>query len=69
MYILVNIDMVMDLILRSQIISSNVNKSIEMSVVFNHINDVSDDKDVIHYWFASETEEVIYILFSIKTIL
>jgi hypothetical protein len=62
--------MIMDLILRSQIACSH-NKSIELSVVFNHISDNSQDKDVIqtwkfdvkkkddiHYWFASETEEV-----------
>ncbi len=63
----------MDLILRSEIISNDVNKSIEISVVFNQATDNSEDNDVmqtwkfdikkkgdIHYWFASETEEVRY---------
>ena len=73
--------MVMDLILRSEIIAKDVNKSVEISVVFNHMSDLSEDKDVmhtwkfdikkkddIHYWFASETEEVKKKLFSIKII-
>lgn len=66
--------MIMDLILRSEIISNNINKSIEISVVFNNIIDSSADKDVIqtwkfdlrkkndiNYWFASETEEVVIL--------
>jgi hypothetical protein len=58
---------VLDLVLRSKIVSNKLNKCVEISIVYKGISDEPQiqtwkfdmrKKSDIHYWFASEAEEV-----------
>jgi hypothetical protein len=79
-YLITCLDLVLDLVFKSKVITNKYNICSEMSVIYNYINgtdeviqtwryDIRKKKD-IHFWFASETEEVNTppLTHSIKTI-